>query len=118
VRATDAVGDYGERLAQRYLVGQGMTLLGRGWRCAEGEIDIVALDGDCLVVCEVKTRRSLAAGTPFDAVTPAKVARLRRLAASWLHDHGGRYRDVRIDVIGVVVPSRGRPSLEHLRGVI
>jgi putative endonuclease len=118
VRATDAVGDYGERLAERYLAAQGMTLLGRGWRCGEGEIDIVALDGDCLVVCEVKTRRSLTAGTPLEAVTPAKAARLRRLAAAWLREHGGSYRDVRIDVVGVVLPARGRPSLEHLRGVV
>ena len=118
MRATDALGDYGERLAERYLAAQGMTLLGRRWRCAQGEIDIVALDGDCLVVCEVKTRRSLIAGTPLDAVTPAKVARLRRLAAAWLHEDGGGYRDVRIDVVGVVVPSRGRPSVEHVRGVV
>jgi putative endonuclease len=118
VRATDAVGDYGERLAQRYLEAQGMTLLGRGWRCRDGEIDIVALDGDCLVVCEVKTRRSLAAGTPLDAVTRPKLARLRRLAAAWLSEEGGSYRDVRIDVVGVVVPARGRASLEHLRGVV
>jgi putative endonuclease len=118
VRATDAVGDYGERVAQRYLAAEGMTVLGRRWRCGDGEIDIVALDGDCLVVCEVKTRRSLAAGTPLDAVTPAKVARLRRLAAAWLHQHGRSFRDVRIDVVGVVVPRRGRPSVEHVRGVV
>ncbi len=118
MRATDAVGDYGERLAERYLAGEGMRLLRRRWRCAEGEIDIVAVDGDCLVVCEVKTRRSLSAGTPLDAVTPAKRARLRRLAAAWLRANGGRYRDVRIDVVGVVVPVRGRPSVEHLRGVV
>jgi putative endonuclease len=118
VRATDAVGDYGERLAQRHLVAQGMTLLGGGWRCREGEIDIVALDGDCLVVCEVKTRRSLAAGTPLEAVTPAKLARLRRLAAAWLHEDGGSYRDVRIDVVGVVLPPRGNARVEHVRGVV
>jgi putative endonuclease len=118
VRATDAVGDYGERLAQRHLAAQGMTVLGRGWRCTEGEIDILALDGDCLVVCEVKTRRSLAAGTPLDAVTPTKMARLRRLAAAWLSENGGGYRDVRIDVVGVVVPPRGRATVEHLRGVV
>lgn len=118
MRATDAVGDYGERLAERYLAAQGMTLLRRRWRCGEGEIDIIALDGECLVVCEVKTRRSLAAGTPLEAVTPAKLARLRRLAAAWLREEGGSYRDVRIDIVGVVVPPRGRPSMEHLRGVV
>src|SRR3954465_4899441 len=79
MRATDAVGDYGERVAQRFLTEQGMTVLCRGWRCGQGEIDLVAVDGDCLVVCEVKTRRSVLAGTPLDAVTPAKLARLPRL---------------------------------------
>jgi putative endonuclease len=118
VRATDALGRYGERLAERYLSAQGMHVLARRWRCPEGEIDIIALDGDCLVVCEVKTRRSLAAGTPLDAVTHGKAARLRRLAAAWLHEAGGGYRDVRIDVVGVIVPARGRPTVEHVRAVI
>lgn len=124
MRATDAVGEYGERLAARLLVSQGMTVLATRWRCRQGEIDIVALDGGCLVVCEVKTRRSLLAGGPLEAVTPAKLARLRRLAAAWLtaQQQGEGcarqgYRDVRIDVVGVVVPRRGAPRVEHLRGV-
>jgi putative endonuclease len=118
VRATDAVGDYGERLAERCLTDQGMTLLSRGWRCGDGEIDIVAVDGDCLVVCEVKTRRSLSTGGPLDAVTPAKLARLRRLAAAWLAEDGRTFPEVRIDVVGVVLPSRGHAQVEHVRGVV
>jgi putative endonuclease len=117
VRAIDAVGDYGERLAERLLVDQGMTVLERRWRCRQGEIDIVALDGECLVVCEVKTRRSLRAGTPADAVTPVKLARLRRLAAAWLAQQPRWFPDVRIDVVCVVLPGRGAPRIEHLRGV-
>jgi putative endonuclease len=117
MRATDAVGDYGERVAQRFLVDQGMRVVGRGWRCRLGEIDIVAVDGDCLVVVEVKTRRSVLAGTPLDAVTPTKLSRLRRLGAAWLSEHGGGYPDIRIDVVGVLVPRRGGPQVEHLRGV-
>jgi putative endonuclease len=118
MRATDAVGDYGERVAQRFLTDQGMRVLSRGWRCRQGEIDLVAVDGDCLVVCEVKTRRSVRAGTPLDAVTPAKLARLRKLAAAWLAEHGGGYPDVRIDVVAVLVPRRGGPRVEHVRGLV
>ena len=118
MRATDAVGDYGERVAQRFLLDQGMRVLGRRWRCRYGEIDIVAVDGDCLVVCEVKTRRSVLAGTPLDAVTPKKLARLRRLGAAWLAEHGGGYPQVRIDVVGVLVPRRGGPRVEHVRGLL
>lgn len=117
MRATDAVGQYGERLAERLLAGQGMTVLATRWRCPQGEIDIVALDGDCLVVCEVKTRRSLLAGAPAEAVTAEKLGRLRRLTAAWLAQQPRGYRDVRIDVVAVVLPRRGAPRLEHLRGV-
>jgi putative endonuclease len=117
VRAIDAVGDYGERLAERFLVGAGMTILERRWRCRLGEIDIVAVEGVCLVVCEVKTRRSVLAGTPADAVTPAKVARLRRLTGAWLAQQPGHFPEIRIDVVCVVVPRRGAARLEHLRGV-
>jgi putative endonuclease len=117
MRAVDAVGEYGERLAERFLVGEGMTVLARRWRCRLGEIDIVAVDGGCLVVCEVKTRRSLLAGSPLEAVTPAKLARLRRLAAAWLAQQPVRFADVRVDVVAVVVPRRGAARLQHLRGV-
>ena len=90
----NAVGAYGERLAARYLVESGMQILDRNWRCDQGEIDIVAMDGTCLVIVEVKTRRSLAFGSPVEAVSAVKAARLRRLAGCWLADHRSSYDDV------------------------
>ena len=54
--AKDAVGKYGEDLAARHLVGAGFTIVTRNWRCPEGEVDILAIDGNTLVVIEVKTR--------------------------------------------------------------
>ena len=84
MRAKDAVGRYGEDVAARHLTEAGLVVLERNWRCREGEIDIVARDGDVLVVCEVKTRRSTTYGTPLEAVTYRKAARQRVLAARWL----------------------------------
>lgn len=109
---------YGERLAERYLRERGLTVLARNWRCAAGELDIVALDGDCLVVCEVKTRRTTVFGSPVEAVTLAKLARLRRLAATWMTEHDTHVADVRIDVIGILRPRRGECRLQHLVGVV
>ena len=117
-RVAGAVGAYGERLATRYLTEAGLEVVDRNWRCDQGEIDIVALDGDCLVVCEVKTRRSLEFGSPVEAVTWRKAARLRRLAACWLAEHDTAVQDVRIDVIGVLRPRHGRAVVEHLVGVM
>jgi putative endonuclease len=113
------MGKYGEDLAARRLTDAGMTVLERNWRCGRaGEIDIVARDGDALVVCEVKTRRSGAYEHPMAAVTPEKAQRLRDLAERWIHAHGGAPPGgVRIDLIGVVLPDRGAPVVEHARGV-
>lgn len=117
MRASDAVGEYGERLAVRHLEAAGFVVLERRWRCALGEIDIVAVDDGCLVVCEVKTRRSVLAGLPGEAVTTGKLARLRRLTAAWLELQELSWREVRIDVVTVLLPRRGPATLEHLRGV-
>jgi putative endonuclease len=117
--ARGALGKYGEDLAARRLVEAGMTVLERNWRGGRsGEVDIVARDGDALVVCEVKTRRAGPFEHPMAAVTPTKAERLRRLAERWLQEHGGSPPGgVRIDVVGVVLPDRGAPVVEHVRGV-
>jgi putative endonuclease len=117
VAAKDALGAYGERLAGDHLVAAGMTLLARNWRCPIGEIDIVARDGDVLVICEVKTRSSTAFGHPLEAVSARKAARLRRLAAAWITETGVHPADVRIDLVGVLRPPRGAAAVEHVRGV-
>ncbi|MFD0146620.1 MULTISPECIES: YraN family protein [unclassified Streptomyces] len=116
----NALGRYGEQLAVRRLTEAGMSILARNWRCGRtGEIDIVARDGDTVVVCEVKTRRDGAFEHPMAAVTPAKADRLKRLAACWLDRHGGPPPDggVRIDLVGVVLPRRGAPVVTHAQGV-
>ncbi|ARF59754.1 endonuclease [Streptomyces gilvosporeus] len=105
-------------MAARRLVDAGMRILDRNWRCRDGEIDIVAADGDALVICEVKTRRAALYEHPMAAVRPEKTERLRRLAERWLERHGGPPPGgVRIDVIGVLLPARGAPVVEHVRGV-
>ena len=111
------LGAFGEAFAARHLSSQGMVLLDRNWRCDLGEIDLVLRDSRILVICEVKTRSSLAFGWPLEAVTARKAARLRRLAARWLTEHSVRPDEVRIDLVGVLIPASGTPQLEHVRGV-
>jgi len=112
-----ALGDYGEQIAADYLTAEGMVILERNYRCPVGEIDIVARDGDTLVICEVKTRRDLSHGTPLEAVTTQKARRLRRLAGHWLDDRDLHVPGVRIDVVAVIVPTRGRARVERVAGV-
>jgi putative endonuclease len=113
---TKPLGDHGERIAAAYLTDAGLRVLDRNWRCREGELDIVAREGDALVFCEVKTRRGVGYGHPVEAVTPVKQRRLRLLAQRWLAAHDEHAPDLRFDVVGVLVRP-DRPALvTHLRG--
>ncbi len=66
---------------------------------------------------EVKTRAGLGYGHPLEAITALKLARLRRLAASWCEAHPGRYERIRIDAIAVIAPVGGAAQIEHLERV-
>jgi putative endonuclease len=113
----EALGRRGEQAAAEYLESAGLRILDRNWRCAEGEIDIVAAERQILVVCEVKTRSGTRYGTPLEAITRAKRVRLRRLAAKWLAAHGVLFDEVRIDVVGLLKDHSGLYQIEHVRGV-
>ncbi|ROT32744.1 YraN family protein [Micromonospora sp. HM5-17] len=110
-----AVGAYGERCAVRHLVESGLRVVARNWRCAYGEIDIIAWEGETLAFCEVKTRRGDAFGTPAEAVVGAKARRLRRLAAEWLRSTDTHADQVRFDVLAVYPARSGAARVEHLR---
>ncbi len=79
-----ALGRWGEDRVVRWYRRQGFRVLDRNWRCSNGELDVIAQRGPVVAVCEVKTRTSLAFGTPAEAVGWQKQRRIRRLAAQWL----------------------------------
>ena len=112
-----SLGSYGERVAAQRLVAEGMVLVDRNWRCELGEVDLVLRDGEVLVFCEVKTRSSATYGHPLEAVSRSKGARLRRLAARWLEEHDVHPREVRIDLVGVLLADRGAAEVAHVRAV-
>jgi putative endonuclease len=115
VPTTTELGIQGERIAAAFLARAGLHVLDRNWRCRDGELDLVARDGDALVFCEVKTRRGTGYGHPVEAVTHAKQRRLRMLAQRWLAAHDEHAPELRFDVVGVLVRP-GRPALvTHLR---
>lgn len=79
-----ALGASGEDAVADWYAHRGFRLVDRNWRVKGGEIDLIVTNGRVLVFCEVKTRSTERFGTGLDAVTPAKQARLRRLARQWL----------------------------------
>ena len=116
----DRLGPLGERLAEQHLVACGYTLVERNWRCARGEIDLVMRDGEDTVFIEVKTRSGLGFGHPLEAITAAKLSRLRGLAGEWCRarrEAGEVIGRIRIDAVAVIAPRHAPARIEHLAGV-
>jgi putative endonuclease len=117
-----ALGAAGERIAEDHLVERGYAIADRNFRTRHGELDLVAMDGDCLVFCEVKTRIARSppgAFGPLSSLGPRKRRQVRRMARQWLAERAGscpgRPRLLRFDAIGVALGSRGELlDLEHL----
>src|SRR5438309_8949732 len=90
-------------MAAAWYVANGYEILARNWRCRDGELDLVVGQGRMFVFCEVKTRTTDRFGTPLEAVTRAKAARIRRLAARWLDEAAPRRaREIRFDVAAIL----------------
>jgi putative endonuclease len=122
VARKDDLGRRGEECAANYLANAGYQVLARNWRCSQGEIDLITTRDGEVVFVEVKTRSGLRFGHPFEAITVAKLARLRRLAAAWCGEAQampamGRSPRIRIDVVGVIAVPGQEPVIEHLEGV-
>lgn len=109
------IGARGESAAAGYLERTGMRVIERNWRIPAGEIDIIALDGDTLVMCEVKTRTTARRGSPEEAVSARKRQKITRLAEAYCSRNGCDPCPVRFDVISIMVIQPDRALLRHHR---
>jgi putative endonuclease len=119
-----ALGRLGERLAAAHLQRLGFAIVQRNFRTRHGEIDLIAFDGRTLAMVEVKTRRShkrwrmTPEEQPLVWLRSRQRARVRRLAAAWLHSESRNRpvaHTVRFDAIGVVVDEADRlVCLDHI----
>ncbi|MDE0928912.1 MAG: YraN family protein [Acidimicrobiales bacterium] len=99
-----ALGEWGERRAERFYRNDGFRIVERNWRCPEGEIDLILAKGNLVVFCEVKTRRSLRFGHPAEAVGVQRQRRLRKAAMVWRQGPGRRWAkgNMRFDVVAIL----------------
>lgn len=113
-RRVKPLGERGEDFAARYLRRKGYRIVGRRVAVARGDIDLVAIDGDTVVIVEVKTRSSDLAGGPAAAVDEAKQRQLHKLALIYLKQHGLLQYPARFDVVALVWPEgQRRPQVKH-----
>ena len=117
--ARAALGGAGERLAAGWLEARGLRVLARNWRCAYGELDIVAEEQGEVVFVEVKTRRGTAYGLPEEAITASKRAHLIAAAQCYLAESQREAQPYRIDVVAVQLTVQGRlTAIRHYRSAV
>ncbi|MCL4804730.1 MAG: YraN family protein [Anaerolineae bacterium] len=121
-RPTDSrrrLGAWGEKVAAVHLEAAGYLIVERNWRCREGEIDLVAQDGDIVVFVEVKTRRGRDFGAPEEALTPHKAQKLTQLGQQYMAAHDLDDVDWRIDLVAVELDADGRLlRCEHIPNAV
>lgn len=112
-------GRLAETRAEAWFVAQGLGVLGRRVRCADGELDLILLDGEGRVVfVEVRQRREGARVAAVESLTKNKLGRLRRAALTWLQAHPEhRERDCRCDVLLIGGGRVGSAAIEWLQAV-
>ena len=103
-------GILGEKLAKDFLKKRGYHIWETNYRCPEGEIDIVAKHKDSLVFIEVRTKKSLAFGSPEESITPAKKERMKATASYYQQIHDNLPLFLRIDVVVVELDRNGKLS--------
>ena len=116
------MGARAEQVVADWYAERGLRVLARNWRVGGGELDLVLFDDRAgeAVFCEVKARSTAAFGSGFEAVTPAKLGRVRRLAGRWLAEAkppGLAVRTVRVDVASLAPGPGGTPVVSVLEGV-
>ncbi len=111
-----ARGREAEELAAAFLRARGLEIIDRNHATREGEVDLVAREGNVLCFVEVRSRTSEAQGAPEETVSTAKARRVVAAATDWAARHGALDRDIRFDVVAVTLLDGEPPRLEHFRG--
>ena len=111
--ATQAFGELGERIAERWLRRQGWRVVQRRFRNGHRDIDLVAERDGVVAFVEVKARRGDRFGDPVEAVNWKKQRELGRSARVWIDRHGRAPEAYRFDVIGILVAGE-RVRIRHV----
>ena len=109
-------GSWGEERAALFLRLHGYRIVGRNFRCRQGEIDIIARKGGIVAFVEVKQRKNADFGEAREFVTYSKQRRVIAAAELWLVKTGCELQP-RFDVIEVYAPEGTKtlfPEINHI----
>jgi len=109
-------GNWGEKIAVKYLQNRAVTILETNWRSGHNELDIIGMDQNTLVFFEVKVRKIGGASDVIDAVDKKQFHRLAKAASAYMqtHHHDG---EIRFDLIGITYLDQKNFKTQHFRDI-
>lgn len=107
------IGELAEGIAEQHLIKLGYTILDKNWYYGHLELDIVARDGDELVIVEVKSRNGIRYEHPSEAVTNAKIKRIVEAADAYILEKDLEL-ETRFDVVTIIFLAQ-KYELEHFK---
>lgn len=111
------LGRKGEDVAVEYLKSQNYNILDRNFICRQGEIDVIALDGDYVVFVEIKARTSTEYGLPSESVTKTKLIHLLKASSYYLYVRNLEEANVRFDVVEVYAKDE-KYYINHIKQIV
>ena len=114
--AHNELGKWGEDLAAAFLEEKGYEIIERDWKSGHHDLDIIAQEGNKLVIIEVKTRRNRLFGNPEEAIDYKKRQSLQSAINHYVKSHR-HYGSVRFDVISIVGIPGSEPEIDHIKDV-
>ena len=109
-------GKKGEDIAADFLIKSGYEIIERNWHYSKNaEIDIIAKDNNTLVFVEVKTRKSLNYGHPFEAIDINKIKKIHTAILAYLNQSKIKYKLFRFD--GIAIIGLNNPTIEHIKNL-
>lgn len=113
----NSFGKIGEDYAEKYLVQKDYYILARNYHSRFGEIDIIASDGNTIVFVEVKTRTQSAFGSPLEAITKSKLAKMVKTSQFYLSQRNLHSQPYRYDAIEIIFRKDEMPIINHLMNI-
>lgn len=111
------IGDYGEELAEKYLINKGYEILARKYYSRYGEIDIICKKEKKLIFFEVKTRTNEAFGNPEDSIDRKKIECMISTAYCYIEENIQEEVDWRIDLLAIKLQTENEPEILHFEDI-
>ncbi len=116
VKSNIETGRQGEEIAQEYIKKCGMKIIECNWHYSKNaEIDIIAEENNTIVFIEVKTRKSLNYGHPFEAITQDKINKVHTAILAYIRQCEKQYKDWRFD--GIAIIGLKNPTVEYIKNI-